>query len=95
MTIINEGLYNIEQNLTLYHPLNNFGNGIIIQGKINSTKFIKQNVQITKLSAYIPYLKYKYLALIKLDIEGSEAKALEGGIDLIISINYFKFQYFY
>ena len=87
MTIINEGLYNAEKNLTLYHPLINFGNGIIIQGEINSTKYIKQNVRITKLSAYIPYLKYKCLALIKLDVEGSEAKALEGGIDLIIKFH--------
>ena len=39
---------------------------------------------MTRLSNYVEFLSSKNLALIKLDIEGSEGKAIEGGIDLII-----------
>ena len=35
MTIINKGLYNIEKNCSLYHPLNNIGNAIIIKNEDN------------------------------------------------------------
>ena len=38
---------------------------------------------MTKLSNYIDFLSTKNLALIKIDIEGSEEKAIEGGIELI------------
>ena len=38
---------------------------------------------MTKLSNYISYLSDKNLALIKIDVEGSEGKAFEGGIELI------------
>ena len=38
---------------------------------------------LTRLSNYIPFLIGKNLALIKIDIEGSEGKALESGIELI------------
>lgn len=41
------------------------------------------NVTLTKLKNFIPYLQDKNIALIKIDIEGSEGNALEGGIDLI------------
>ena len=84
MTIINEGLYNIKKNTTLYHPLSNIGDAIIMNNITNLKGFIKENIKLTKLESYIPFLSSKNLALIKLDIEGSEVKALEGGIDLII-----------
>ena len=38
---------------------------------------------MTKLSNYIPYFSDKNLALIKIDVEGSEGKVFEGGIELI------------
>lgn len=41
------------------------------------------NVTLTQLNNFYPYLSDKHIALIKMDIEGSEGKALEGGIDLI------------
>ena len=37
---------------------------------------------MTKLSNYIEFLSTKNLALIKIDIEGSEGKAIESGIEL-------------
>ena len=83
MTIINEGLYNINKNWTLYHPISNIGNAYIMNNISNLKGFIKENIKLTKLESYIPFLKSKNIALIKLDIEGSEGKALEGGIYLI------------
>ena len=40
-------------------------------------------VQITKLSHFIPYLADKNLAFIKLDIEGSEGVVMQDAIELI------------
>ena len=37
---------------------------------------------MTKLSNYIEFLSTKNLALIKIDVEGSERKAIESGIEL-------------
>ena len=39
---------------------------------------------LTKLEKYIPYLSNKNIALIKLDIQGSEGKAIARGKELII-----------
>ena len=83
MTIINEGLYNINKNCSLYHDLSNIGD-TEINNFSNLKSVIKENVKLTKLESYIPFLKSKNVALIKLDTEGSEAKDIEGGIDLII-----------
>ena len=63
---------------------NNIGNG-----KINCHEKTDVNVMnngeiiLTKLSNYIPFLESKNLAMIKMDIEGSEGKAFESGIELI------------
>ena len=40
-------------------------------------------VLITKLSRFIPYLANKNVAVIKLDIEGSEALVMQDAIELI------------
>ena len=40
-------------------------------------------IRLTKLSNFIPFLSDKNLALIKLDIEGGEGKAIEDSIELI------------
>ena len=70
------------------HPPWNEGNGIILCGdnnKIsgNSKEYLTESVEFTKLSNYIPYLSKKNLALIKLDVEGSEGKVINSGIELI------------
>ena len=86
ITIINSGLDNVTKNSSLYHPLYNIGNAYTYDAakKLNLKNYIKEDIKFSKLSDYIPYLSNKNLALIKLDIEGCEGKALEGGIDLII-----------
>lgn len=86
LTIINKGLYNLVKNRYLYHPNDNVGNAIIFSdfNNLDFKQFEKEYIKLTKLKYYIPYLKTKNLALIKLDIEGSEGKAIEGGVDLII-----------
>ena len=48
------------------------------------TYFLKEgNITITRFSNFIPYLLNKNLALIKIDIEGSEGRVIESGIELI------------
>ena len=85
--IINKGIYNTEKKCLYYIINDNVGNGLI-NCKTNSlTIKNKKNigeVEITKLSNYIPYLSTKNIAFIKLDIEGAEGQALTSGIDLII-----------
>ena len=53
------------------------------------------NVTLTQLNNFYPYLSDKNIALIKIDIEGSEGNALEGGIDLIkkIKVPYILIEY--
>ena len=85
VTIINKGLDNELNNCTLYHPSNNIGDAIIIkaQQNIDFNYYEKEVIKLTKLDNYLTFLLKKNLALIKLDIEGSESKALESGYDLI------------
>lgn len=87
VTIINKGLYTEEKICDLYNLYHNEGNGMIICDKqnISSNLLLKSKAEIvlTKLSNYIPFFSDKNLALIKIDIEGSEGKAFEGGIELI------------
>ena len=84
ITIINKGLNIENKNCTLFHPLNNIGNAILM---CEEKQFVNKNnfgekIKLTKLSNYIPYLMNKNLAMIKIDVEGSEGKAIESGIDL-------------
>ena len=88
ITIINKGIGLKEEKCLLRHPPWNEGNGIILCGdnnKIsgNSKEYLTESVEFTKLSNYIPYLSKKNLALIKLDVEGSEGKVINSGIELI------------
>jgi len=85
ITIINKGIYIENKNCSLYHQLSNIGNAFLI---CDEQKFIKKNyfeekIKLTKLSNYIPFLSNKNLAIIKIDVEGSEGIAVESGIDLI------------
>lgn len=83
--LINKGLDIEETNISIYHPLINIGNAISSNDAHNSSikNYIKEEIILTKLEKYIPYLVNKNLALMKLDIEGSEGKAIESGKELI------------
>ena len=86
IVFIKKGLYNEEKKCDHYILRGNVGNGMILcdnnvtvpYGLIKSGEII-----ITKLSNYIEFLSRRNLALIKIDIEGSEGKAIESGIELI------------
>ena len=88
VTLINKGLYNEEKICDIFNGINNEGNGIVIC-KNNETipkLFFKNKtgeISLTKLNNYMPFLLTKKIALIKIDAEGSEGKAFEGGIELI------------
>ena len=88
ITIINKGLYNEDKKCDIYNTNWNVGNGMIFCDK-NSTipKYFNPNktdeIILTKLSNYIPLLSDKNIVLIKIDIEGSEGKVFQGGIELI------------
>jgi hypothetical protein len=75
-----------EKKSTLYHPLANIGDAIEYNNeqKIDLSNYMKEEIVLTKLNNYIAYLSSKNLALLKIDVEGSECKAIEGGIDLIV-----------
>ncbi len=87
ITIINKGIGLEEKQCLLSHPPWNEGNAVILCGdnkKISNTgESLTETVEFTKLSNYIPYLSQKNLAFIKLDVEGSEGKVINSGIELI------------
>ena len=90
VVIVTKGIDVEEKDCHYYIQKGNLGNGMTIcdhektnnQSPGNGFERVK-DVLMTKLSNFIPYLSDKYLALIKIDIEGAEEKALESGIDLI------------
>ena len=58
--------------------------------KIKALKYIFNKtfeIQLTKLSNFLPYLSNKNIALIKLDIEGGEGIVIEDAIELISKYN--------
>ena len=83
-TLINKGLYNEEKKCKLMNINTNIGNNIVkcLPYNDNTNKNLEE-ITLTKLSNYIPFLSKKNLVLIKLDIEGNEANAIYGGIELI------------
>lgn len=86
--IINKGLYYIEKDCNYYKDTSGFTNGMILcnnnHKKIMKNRFIKVGiVSLIKLSSFISFLSHKNIAVIKLDVEGAEGKAIESGIDLI------------
>ena len=88
VTIINKGLYNEEKKCYIYNHIKNEGNGNTICEKKNNlansfTPSKAKEIILTKLNNYIPFLYNKNLVLIKIDVEGSEGKVIEGGMDLI------------
>lgn len=88
--IINKGLGNEDMTCDYYKDITLFSNGMVIcnkskiENKNIGKRFKKSNdIKLTRLSNFIPYLKNKNIALIKLDVEGAEGKAIESGIELI------------
>jgi FkbM family methyltransferase len=84
VTLINKGLFTEEKKCNIYYPKNNIGDGMIncnekvVENSVNNGEII-----LTKLSNYIKFFENKNLAMIKMDIEGLEGKAIESGIELI------------
>ena len=88
--IVNKGLSNEEKTCNYYSQVNGIGNGVVLCDKnyekigLDDLTFKKTfEVNIIKLSNFMPYLSNKNIGLIKLDIEGSEAKVVEDAIELI------------
>ena len=86
--IINTALSNKESNCKYYVHKNNIGNGILLCDNFRDSQLKNNfnnicNVTLTKLNNFYSFFLKKNIALIKIDIEGSEGNALEGGIDLI------------
>ena len=86
-TLINKGLFIEEITCDLYAHLGNEGNAFAYCNKNYSipNEFSKRvgKMKFNKLKNYIPFLSKKNLILIKIDTEGSEGKAFEGGIEII------------
>jgi len=84
---IKKGLYNEEKKCEHYILTGNIGNGMTICDNSNVTLpyYLRKRGEtyMTKLSNFIEFLSTKNLALIKIDVEGSEEKAIESGIELI------------
>ena len=85
VTLIKKGLYTEEKKCDFYISRGNIGDGWVFCDKnatIPSHLIKSGETYLTKLSNYIKFLSTKNLALIKIDIEGSEGKAIESGIEL-------------
>lgn len=88
--LINKGAYDKDIKCILYYNINNDGNGMIKCGDNNDVpaSFMRTGeIELTILSHYIKYLEKLNLAFIKIDVEGSEGKALEGGIELLTRLH--------
>ena len=86
VTLINKAIGLEEEKCILQHPSSNVGNAVILCGEninIGGDMQYIEEIQFTRLSNYIPYLSNKNLALIKIDVEGSEGKVIKSGIELI------------
>lgn len=92
--LINKGISNEEKICNYFSQVDRINNGILLCNENRTTieaggfYFNKSfEVSLTKLSNFIPYLSKKNLALIKLDIEGGEGKAIEQGMEFINKIH--------
>lgn len=83
-TLINKGLFAENKMCNIYSKNYNIGNGRINCTEKSDIKFNNNGeIILTKLSNYISFFKNKNLAMIKVDTEGTEGKAIESGIELI------------
>ena len=90
--IINKGLYNKEQICDFYKDTFGYANGMILcnnnKKKVFGKRFKKVGiVSLMKFSTFIPYLSNKNIAVMKIDVEGTEGKVIESGIDLITKLH--------
>ena len=86
ITIINKGLYDDEKKCNYYTKEENKAYGTVFcEENKNITKNLNESGQVilTKLSNYMQFLLNNKLAVMKIKIDGSEGKAIEGGIKLI------------
>jgi FkbM family methyltransferase len=84
ITLINKGIFPEEKKCYIHSKKTNIGNGKINCNKKPNEKYVNNGeIILTKLSNYIPFFINKNLALIKIDIEGTEEKAFESGIELL------------
>ena len=84
--LVNKGLFNEEKQCQYHKAYNNIGNGYVVCDKnenSSSNSNIFGKITLTKLSNFFSFLSNKNIILIKIDIEGSEGRAIEGGIELI------------
>lgn len=89
LIIINKGIYNEEKTCNYYSKNNNIGGGMILchetkNQTIKNDYKKRGEVQVVKLSSFIPYLLNKHLAMMKIDTQGAEEIVIESGIELII-----------
>ena len=87
ITIINKGIGLQQEKCLLHHPSINIGNAVILCGEnvniAKRNKNLTEEVEFTKLSNHFSFLSKKNIAFIKLDVEGSEGKVIESGIEFI------------
>ena len=88
ITLINKGLDTDDKKCILKTVDYNRGDGMIFckNRDKNHKDFngdVYDNIELTKLRKYIKFLSKNNLALMKLDIEGAEGIAIEGGKELI------------
>ena len=88
VTLINKGLDTEDKKCKLQIARNNNGNGMIMcenrdKSYIDFNGEIFNDIELTKLSKYTKYLSKKYLAFMKIDVEGAEGTAIKGGKEII------------
>ena len=87
ITIINKGLSTEEKKCYIYKQNKNIGNSMVICDiKVLFPSYeptTAREITLTRLSNYIPLFAEQNVVFIKIDVEGSEGKAIEGGIELI------------
>ena len=90
IVIINRAISNEEKICNYYTQLEGIGNGMLLCDEEKENLMVdgyhwkkKFEVRVMKLSDFIPYISDKNLALVKLDIEGSEGQAIKNGIELV------------
>jgi len=89
--IVTKGLGSEKKICNYFSQNNNSGNGMVVcqkkdilKDKLLKKQFTKiSEVEIITLNSLIPFLSDKYIALIKMDVEGNEFKVIEGGKELI------------
>ena len=90
--IITKGISLEEKICDYYEDSVSLNNGMILCNKNMSNSLLTRfkkigEVSLTRLSNFIPFLSNKNLALIKIDVEGSEGDVINSGIDLIKKYN--------